>query len=287
LAKIAVDTTCREGPLGPCEVPKTRIVAASEHWSIYQVICTAGPKDRAFEEQHSRISVAVVVGGTFQYRTSTGTELMTPGSLLLGNPGDSFQCSHEHGIGDRCISFHYSREFCELAELSRKQLFRIPRIPPLRVLAPLVASASMLRSDDSDQDRVQETALQVLHRATHVSQSFGGRSDASSPGAMARVTRVLRAIEAHPEESHRLAELAAIAKLSPYHFLRCFERLTGATPRQYVLRTRLRNAAFRLKQDSASIIEIALACGFGDVSNFNHAFRAEFGKSPRLYRDFG
>ena len=29
---------------------------------------------------------------------------------------------------------------------------------------------------------------------------------------------------------------------------------------------------------------MALDGGFGDVSNFNHAFRAEFGVSPRIYR---
>jgi AraC family transcriptional regulator len=80
-----------------------------------------------------------------------------------------------------------------------------------------------------------------------------------------------------------LTELAAMARLSPYH-LRCFESLTGATPRQYLLRTRLRQAAMRLKQEPTKIIEIALGCGFGDVSNFNHTFRAEFGSNPGLYR---
>lgn len=78
--------------------------------------------------------------------------------------------------------------------------------------------------------------------------------------------------------------MAARARLSSYHFLRCFEDLTGTTPHQYLLRIRLRQAAIRLKEESTKIIEIALGCGFGDVSNFNHAFRAEFGKSPSLYR---
>jgi AraC-like DNA-binding protein len=32
------------------------------------------------------------------------------------------------------------------------------------------------------------------------------------------------------------------------------------------------------------VLDIALDCGFGDVSNFNRAFRAEFGVSPRVYR---
>jgi AraC family transcriptional regulator len=63
-----------------------------------------------------------------------------------------------------------------------------------------------------------------------------------------------------------------------------FEALTGTTPRQYLLRSRLRRAAVELKARSDKIVEIALACGFGDISNFNKAFRAEFGKSPREYR---
>ncbi len=78
--------------------------------------------------------------------------------------------------------------------------------------------------------------------------------------------------------------MAEHARLSPYHFLRCFADLTGATPRQYLLRTRLRRAAMRLKKESTRIIDIALDCGFGDVSNFNRVFRAEFGLSPRSYR---
>jgi AraC-like DNA-binding protein len=71
--------------------------------------------------------------------------------------------------------------------------------------------------------------------------------------------------------------------IMPY-FLRCFEDLTGTTPHQYVLRARLRRAATRLNQEHARIIDIALDCGFGDVSNFNRSFRAEFGNRPRLYR---
>jgi AraC-like DNA-binding protein len=48
---------------------------------------------------------------------------------------------------------------------------------------------------------------------------------------------------------------------------------------------RLRRAAVRLRNEPAKIVDIALDCGFGDVSNFNRAFRAEFGVSPRAYRN--
>lgn len=40
----------------------------------------------------------------------------------------------------------------------------------------------------------------------------------------------------------------------------------------------------RLLGGSAKILDIALDCGFGDVSNFNRAFRTEFGVNPRQWR---
>jgi AraC-like DNA-binding protein len=50
---------------------------------------------------------------------------------------------------------------------------------------------------------------------------------------------------------------------------------------------RLRRAAMRLVQEESSVLEIAFECGFGDLSNFNRSFRAEFGMSPRAFRRGG
>jgi AraC-like DNA-binding protein len=104
------------------------------------------------------------------------------------------------------------------------------------------------------------------------------------PGLEARVTRALRRIERHPDARINLSDLALDAGLSRFHFLRTFERLTGVTPHQYILRARLRQAAMRLAVQPDRVLDIALDCGFRDVSNFNRAFRAEFGVSPRVYR---
>lgn len=112
--------------------------------------------------------------------------------------------------------------------------------------------------------------------------SLSPRGPFALPGALARVTRVIRRIEHESEGSHPLAELAREARLSPYHFLRTFQSLAGVTPHQHLLRLRLRLAAIRLSE--TKILDIALDRGFGDISNFNRMFRAEFGVSPRAYR---
>jgi AraC-like DNA-binding protein len=101
---------------------------------------------------------------------------------------------------------------------------------------------------------------------------------------VARVTRAVRLVERRPDDALTLGTLATEARLSPYHFLRTFERLTGVTPHQYVLRARLREAATRLAAERGKVLDIALDAGFGDVSNFNRSFRSEFGVSPRAYR---
>ena len=111
-----------------------RPLAEGKGWTARDMICTSGPQDRPFEERHSGVSIAIVVAGSFQYRSAAGRELMTPGSLLLGNPGDCFECGHDYGAGDRCISFHYDPDYFACLAAGAGTDFRGPRLPPLRAL---------------------------------------------------------------------------------------------------------------------------------------------------------
>jgi AraC family transcriptional regulator len=254
-------------------------LASGDGWTVEDVICNAGPSDRPFEEQHNAVRIAIVLSGTFQYRSGNSRDLLTPGSLLLGNCGQSFECSHEHATGDRSLSFGYSRErFEELTQRSSIE-FRRHRLPVLRELAPSVARA--FAGACSWEEMSVTLAPQVFALA-----STEERPVREAPrNAEAAVTRLVRAIDRNPMAPFRLQSLARAARLSPFHFLRTFQRITGVTPHQYLLRSRLRAAAVRLHGNAAKVIDVALDAGFGDVSNFNRAFRAEFGVSPRAYRE--
>lgn len=293
MAKIAVEFDAGSGREADRPGrPPSRILAAGEGWSVSEVICSAGPRDRAFEEQHSQPCIAIVTQGTFQYRSSAGRELMTPGSLLLGNAGQYFECGHEYGVGDRCVSFAYAPEYFEglAGEASvkgRSGRFGALRVPPVREMSGLVARACALRASNGAVAEWEEIGLELAARALELA-SGGAQNEESFPAAEARVTRVVRMIESCPDLKHSLPSLAREAKLSRYHFLRIFQQLTGLTPHRYILRARLRRAATRLLLEPAQVLDVALDCGFGDISNFNHAFRAEFGVSPRgLRRNHG
>jgi AraC-like DNA-binding protein len=256
---------------------------------VTDVVCEAGPQDRPFEEQHTWSSIAVVVSGTFQYRSSTGEGLMVPGSLLLGNARDAFVCAHEHGTGDRCVAFHYSPEF--LARLGDdlgvgNRRFDAPRLPPARVLAPFVAAAStLLTHSEPEALACEAVSLQLAARVMTLDGDFEAEPlPRCEPAAVKRVTDVVRLMEREPDGLQTLRALADAAGLSPYHFLRSFNATTGTTPHQYILRARLRRAAVRLRVEDTRVLDIALDSGFGDVSNFNRTFHAEFGMNPRRYR---
>ena len=292
MAKIAIalkQALAHRAATGTAGTPAARLVAAGEGWMVEDVVCTSGPGDRSYEEQHSHVRVAIVAAGSFQYRAacrnSTARELMTPGSVLLASEGQCFECGHDHGAGDRCLSFGYTPDYFEslTGGASGTREFPVVCLPPMRDLSPLIARACAGVAGDVNV-AWEDLSVELGARAVQLANASSSDLNRTPPGATARVTRIVRRIERDPDSALTLRSLAHEAGLSPFHFLRTFERLTGVTPHQYVLRTRLREAAMRLMAGPAKILEIALDCGFGDVSNFNRTFRAEFGVSPRRYR---
>jgi len=267
--------------------PSPLIIAAGDGWTVADVICTAGPDDRSFEEQHSRYAIAVVLAGSFQYRSPIGRALMTPGSLMLGNSGQCFECGHAHGEGDRCVCFWYGPEYFERlsadAGVRGRPHFALPRVPPVRSVSPLVTATALGVTSPTD-TAWDEFNVIVATSTLRVSGGLPSDSRGAPLNGEARVTQVVRTVDRHPAAMWTLARLARAARLSPYHFLRTFTHLTGATPHQYVLRARLRDAALRLVRESGTVLDIAFDCGFGDVSNFTRAFRTEFGVSPSDFR---
>ena len=303
MAKIAVEIerhiAQRATSVNPAGAPECRSLAQGNGWSADHIVCNSGRYDRPFQEQHSHFSIAIVLSGTFQYRASQGCrtgELMTPGSLLLGNAGQSFECGHEHGTGDRCLSFHFSPEYFDRiaadAGAGRGQrVFRMLRLPALRDLSPLIARAcaALTVSAGKPGDLLsrlswEEFGIQLAACTVLLANGTRAQMQDPQPSAVARVTRAVRIIEESDESQPTVQRLALEAGLSPYHFLRTFTQLTGITPHQYVRRTRLREAAMRLSTGRAKVLDVALDCGFGDMSNFNRAFRNEFGLSPQGFR---
>lgn len=268
-------------------LPETRTLAEGAAWFAREFVCTAGPADKSFEEQHARYSIAAVVEGSFSYRGSDGRALLNPGAILLGNAGSCFECGHDHGVGDRCISFQYAPElFCEAAaRITGSERFRFPTA----MLAPrggslrLVAMLEAIRGPAAAWD-FEAVATHLLATVIELTSGTPAGNAAPSLRDEMRIGEVLGFIAAHAGDAIDIDGLAQEAGMSKFHFLRTFRRVTGTTPYRYLLSVRLRRAALQLTASSAPVTEIAYEVGFGDLSTFNAGFKAAFGVSPTGWR---
>jgi AraC family transcriptional regulator len=262
------------------------LLAAADGWRIFDEVCHAGPKDRSFEEQHSRFSVSAVLSGTFVYRSTRGRTLMSPGSLLLGQQGANFCCSHEHGAGDRCVAFYFDdswiEKFADEIRGVRPKRLTTHRIAPVRALTPLLAEISTLANGENPGGG-EELAFRIAAAALCLGHSNRDFKD-DTPRDQQRIAEALRIIESRLTEPLAISALASDVAMSRYHFLRTFQRVTGETPWRYIVNRRLALAAERLLTASGTVLDAVLASGFGDLSEFTRLFRLQFGVSPGFYR---
>jgi len=251
--------------------------------ALYTCHCGAGPADHPFEEQHSAFSISLVERGVFTYRCDRGKEVLGPGWLMLGNEGDGYVCSHEHGDGhgDDCVVIGFEPETYRAAQEALGQVrgpFRRPALPPSPRVSALVKS---LVAGPRGGFALEETALAVVA----ITQAAAtGISPAASSSERDRTVAAARYIESHAADAVSLNAVAQEVGLSPFHFLRSFRRAIGLTPHQYLLRMRLIRAIVLLRDTRLSVTEVAYQSGWGDLSNFIRTFRREIGCSPRAYR---
>jgi AraC family transcriptional regulator len=265
----------------------SRAIAQGEGWELHEFTCHQGPEDRPFEERHETFAVAAVVEGSFQYRSDAGAALLSPGSFLLGNVGAAFECGHDHGTGDRCISFKFAPPLFEevAASVTGSHRFRFggAMLPAVRTLAAPAVTAEV-KARGIGGAAAEEFALGFLETVLATVAGTIDTPASPQPRDQRRISRVLRYIEERADQPLALAELAAQAFMSKYHFLRSFRRVVGVTPYHFLLDLRLRRAAIKLCTTAMPIASIAFEAGFGDLSTFNGHFRDVFGASPNAFR---
>jgi AraC-like DNA-binding protein len=81
-----------------------------------------------------------------------------------------------------------------------------------------------------------------------------------------------------------LADLAAAAHVSKYHFVRAFKAAYGETPMRYLTRRRIERAQDLLRSANLTVTEICLLVGWSSLGSFSSTFKAMVGESPVEYR---
>ncbi|KZB62804.1 AraC family transcriptional regulator [Thalassospira sp. MCCC 1A02491] len=123
----------------------------------------------------------------------------------------------------------------------------------------------------------------------HMLRSYSTRRDLGFAvrGGLSPVVkrRVFDFVEAHLDQPLTIEDLADVADLSAYHFARMFRKTVGEAPHKFVLRQRIERAMEMLRDDRASVAEIALATGFSSQAHLTTRFSHFTGLTPAKYRN--
>jgi AraC-like DNA-binding protein len=99
-----------------------------------------------------------------------------------------------------------------------------------------------------------------------------------------RLCRARDHLHARHAEPVALAELARVAGLSRFHFLRLFRDAFGATPHEYLTRVRLERAKSLLAAEERSVTDVCFDVGFSSLGSFSALFAERVGCPPSAWR---
>ena len=91
-------------------------------------------------------------------------------------------------------------------------------------------------------------------------------------------------VEEHLDDGPSLEQMAAVARLSVYHFARQFKAATGLPPHEYIIARRVERAKQFLQGGGLSLAEVAASAGFSDQSQFSRHFKRLVGVTPGQFR---
>jgi AraC-like DNA-binding protein len=245
---------------------------------------------RTFEfarHTHETFAIGVTERGSQTYTSRRHREVVMPaGTVAVVNPGEV----HTSRAGDaRGWSYRMLYPGCdllrELADDARGRRGGVPFFPAAVIQDPELAGRlrdlhrACERSETPQLER--ESRLCGFLTDLIVRHAQERPTPVLAPVDSARVRRACELLDACPAKV-TLRDLAELAGLSPYHFLRVFRHAQGLPPHAYLIQARVRRAQELLRR-GASAVEVALAAGFADQSHLTRHFKRLTGVTPGAY----
>lgn len=160
-----------------------------------------------------------------------------------------------------------------------------------QLVPPTLAKAAELLGMEADEGRragfVAARLLEIFFAEAirwHAMSAGGDEPGWFRGVADPRVGQAIAAVHAKPAHPWTVAELAAIAAISPSRFAARFREAVGESVLGYVTNWRITLACRLLADTSRSLAEIAAEVGYGDLASFGRAFKASVGTSPARWR---
>lgn len=271
-----------------------RLIASSDGfcWSDFYASCQhEAPYSERFEARDAHFLVIHRDGPVKVSRRLDGVRcerVVAPGGMFLLPGGREFEV--ELGGGLNTVHLYLKPELIEAAarDLCRGDPAQVELLPRIGEQDPVVehlARAFGELVETGHQASVYADSLAMALACRLVSHHSNRSIIVESNGGLPQRTlaRIREFIDSNLDQPVSVAELAAVANLSPIHFSRKFKRSTGESPHQFIIGVRV-EAAKRLLATDLSIAEIAFRCGFSHQEHLTRLFGARLGTTPAAYR---
>ena len=195
-------------------------------------------------------------------------------------------CYEPHGYSTRegyeCLWMHFdgvlARSYYELIVSRLKNVFSMEdAFPVLRKMNTILKTFS-----ENKQFREPLLSKYITDILTEF-MIYNPDADKAGNAAEA-VERAMIHISEHFTEDIPVSQIAAVAGMSEYHFIRVFKHETGYTPHEYIVNRRMASARYLLKYTELSVKEICFSVGFSCESVFCNAFKTNHWMTPQQYR---
>lgn len=252
---------------------------------------------------HDYVEILLVLKGTYLLEINLQKQMLKTGDLCIMNSGEPHQITglEADTVHDvilftpKILDFSYMDEWEE------------------RYIAPFLKQTLILKNILHPEDAGYQEIRSVFTKAAAVGlhekpgwyipcklrilelfslavkyQLLLPASEILSAASIRRITRyktVITYIEKHYQEPLSLQQLSRLISCNDQYLCRFFREIAGVSPIRYLISYRLERACSLLAHTSQPITEIALDCGFENISYFIRKFREEKGCTPKEYRN--
>lgn len=237
---------------------------------------------------HERLTFGVLGPDNGRIRVRGAEWNAVRGCLLAIGADEPHSAEPSRGGGWTYRSFYPSAEVVAAA-LGSDRFAALAMTDCLRFDRPVIVDPELAAATDRLHRRMErgsaspgdeERLLVLIGRlAARHGEGLPSPRDVATTGV---VTRARAFLEANAGKPVRLHDLAAVAGVSLFHLIRCFQREVGMPPHAWLTQLRANRAREMLLEGEAPAA-VAYRCGFSDQAHLTRTFRSMLGVTPGTY----
>jgi AraC-like DNA-binding protein len=262
-----------------CRYEKTGATTFSHHW-------------------HEHLEFLYVVEGEARFSCNSESHDVVPGDIVIVNSADL-----HHGISLSDRLFYYA----VIVDPSLLHSHTVDTVEA-KYMTPIAQGRIRFANKIPDDPIVRESLTSLIEEFNgrafgyelavkswlyrlltallrrHAAVSLSPEQYSSRLRRLERLDPVFRHIEERYADKITVDELAAIARMSRFHFGRVFKELTNRSVTDYLNFVRINKSEYDLRHSEKTITEIALENGFGDVYYYSRLFKSYKNVTPSSLR---